>query len=1056
MAYLISNASGNMCDGEGFSATVASGANYISCQNITQLSGASTMSFSFWAKKTSSTDVIAMGKLGVSGDTWGFYRGDGTLRVVLSRNTTVVYADYAIANDTDLHHYLVVFDGGGTGNAGRLKLYIDGSAITFDSFSGTVDTTLTTNTGAFAIGRFSDASTQTSAGSFAQVDVFTTALSSSDATTLYNSGAGLTDASGITGHLMGWRMREGAGATAYGYGLIKQNGTYTGTVTRSTGLIYDNTTKCFGVADATANGTLDSEAGTTAVTTSQLNSATFSPTAGTVIDAVAIKIATIGTSASGTFTVHLRNTTDSTNVASVTVNCTDLQYQTLNATSPGWAVFKFSSPYTTVSGKSYAIGLVSSVTSQITCYTNGTANNWSRMYRTTTTQCPKVADSIVVTGEHTGAGTYNAIDITGNNLEPIIWGSSSTSVVTSIAIGSRGKIKAPTSGGRNFFFGLTGQATTTPNSGLAIGNGGVLEIGTPSSPMDADTTFSIPLLVNTNVDTGVLLYNGGSIITGDAEKTRFTYLTADASAGATSITVNDATGWRVGDEIVPVSSTRTYSQTEKRTITSVSGNTIGVSALTNAHSGTAPTQCYVMNISRNGKIYGSSASLQGYVVFNQYPKELNIDGLELYWMGSGTTNKRGLDYQVINTQAGTANVKGVSTHDFIVTSSYGLLTGSSMNNTLFEDFMTYNVSAGCVVGATSGIDYTFNNIYACTLSSGVGVTLSDLGGTYSGNIYSSCAQSNNISFAEAIAGYKEFGTVISHSSTASGMLMTSGGLRDIKFAGVKSWRNGGTGITLSGQHNIDLGVVEVFGNTTDNILLSGACSDITIRGGYSNGDTTFSTTNGIRFSSQANQKGFKIMNFDMSTSTGIRTAHTNDINIATVVGVTIDMVYCKMGASVEVATPTNMSDASYISSQDHDQSAGSHKMWTSNAIWYSDSDSWKVVPSSATKKTKVIVPWQREIGSGATRTISADIRCSVSGDGAAYNGTRPRLVLLQNNSIGITDDTVLDTATASSDGAYETLTGTSPSASQKGGVEAIIDNISGTTGWVNIDNLSIV
>src|SRR5207248_10649656 len=56
--------------------------------------------------------------------------------------------------------------------------------------------------------------------------------------------------------------------------------------------------------------------------------------------------------------------------------------------------------------------------------------------------------------------------------------------------------------------------------------------------------------------------------------TTWTKLSATAAAGATSIQVLNAAGWRVGDEIVLASTDYDPRQAERRNIAAISGNTI--------------------------------------------------------------------------------------------------------------------------------------------------------------------------------------------------------------------------------------------------------------------------------------------------------------------------------------------------------------------------------------------------------------------------------------------------------------------------------------------------
>jgi hypothetical protein len=109
-----------------------------------------------------------------------------------------------------------------------------------------------------------------------------------------------------------------------------------------------------------------------------------------------------------------------------------------------------------------------------------------------------------------------------------------------------------------------------------------------------------------------------------APKTPWTHLAGSVNAGSTQITVQDATGWRTGDQIAVAPSelptgTNWYDHFDVVTIQSVAGNTLTVSpALTYAHpsvssqtftNGTLATRTYtpeVPNLTRTGRSEGRS------------------------------------------------------------------------------------------------------------------------------------------------------------------------------------------------------------------------------------------------------------------------------------------------------------------------------------------------------------------------------------------------------------------------------------------------------------------
>jgi len=138
--------------------------------------------------------------------------------------------------------------------------------------------------------------------------------------------------------------------------------------------------------------------------------------------------------------------------------------------------------------------------------------------------------------------------------------------------------------------------STTANTDLTLkgtlinsGTAAVWRRGTIASPMPAGITS----IIRTNYS-AVLANNkynitvGGSARFGEwsecgATRNRQFYVAAAISAGATSITVSDATGFKVGDIIFLEATNTTAAEREHRVLTSVAGNVVGwTTGLTNA------------------------------------------------------------------------------------------------------------------------------------------------------------------------------------------------------------------------------------------------------------------------------------------------------------------------------------------------------------------------------------------------------------------------------------------------------------------------------------------
>lgn len=1056
MATLFSISSGNMTDGTFPSVACNVGGNHFITFADIALDGATTFTISGWVKKQTGTNIAIVGSKGTS-TTNQFYLAfeNGRVRCNVS-NTANTYGDYTMSNDTSWHFLSMVYDGGGATNADRLKLYVDGTNQTL-TFTGTIPSTAGTNANPFDVARYYPSGAATYGDQFcSHVTVHSNALSSSDISTLYNSGSGVKDASVVGTLLHGWLLNEGSGTLAYDYAPSANNtlvsrvdGSLTGATWDLTTGVVTSGTACFAVATLVNT---DSEASSYTVTTTPTNLSTFSAS-GAVIQGVNLHIASVAVAPTGTFTVVLRNVTDSVDERTVTVNVADLPYNPATSGTRLWTFFKFSSNYTGVAGKNYAIRVSTSSASQISLYgTASGATSVSAYYTTNTKQLPMALDRLLICGEYTGQGTGSNHVIVTNDFTPKTYGQTSTTVSNHIA--GRGRLQIANVANKRHFFRQKGEVWFD-------GGGGIEAITSPESTCYNTWDFDI----NSNVDGGFICKTesvGGD--TGAYEIPAFkTTLTADASAGATSITVGSTSGWKAGDELAFGSSTRTFSQFEKRTISSVDSATTATltSGLTNAHSGTSPANTEVFHLTRNFKIGGESSSLQAFLDVTQYAKNFTWRGVEFYNMGSATTSKRGID---VKTGYSTyeCNFIGCSFRDFVVASSCINVSGASHDRIRFEDCVAYNFPTNIgLFGATTGESNYIVNFGCMGTGNGVGLTFSDVSWIFQGDNVISSTGGNGMALNEA--GGKigmSSGTLRIGNTAAMGLTITNSA-RDGVLPTITSWRNSGVGINIASVYNVKIPLGYLFGNTTDNIALAGSASGIYFSGGYLNGDSTFSTTNGVRNSNAAVLANIRFDKTEFSTSSGILTAHTNDINIGSVSTWIATLNHCKLGASTEVSGNNNLDALSYIASKNHDQVTDSTKIWSGAGIETSDTtifdsgNSMRITPAKSNTKYVTEVG-KIVINSGETPTVSLKVRTSVVGDGAAHNGNRARLILKANPALGssFNSDIICDTATASSDGAWETLTYTFSGVTGNGIALFLIDT-DGTSGWVSYDTFTV-
>lgn len=145
--------------------------------------------------------------------------------------------------------------------------------------------------------------------------------------------------------------------------------------------------------------------------------------------------------------------------------------------------------------------------------------------------------------------------------------------------------------GGGFVVRGTLKASRTVNSSLAIRAnvnvaqaGAGIDYGTNTDPIPQGVTAE--LILNASATPASNKYQIQQTVNGvffrfcGAPKTRNAFLTAPVSAGATSIQVTNASGWVVGDSLFLEQPTTDVAQVQTVTITSISGTTIGVSAIT--------------------------------------------------------------------------------------------------------------------------------------------------------------------------------------------------------------------------------------------------------------------------------------------------------------------------------------------------------------------------------------------------------------------------------------------------------------------------------------------
>lgn len=802
----------------------------------------------------------------------------------------------------------------------------------------------------------------------------------------------------------------------------------------------------WGLVDPTSYN--NSETTTTALTTAY--QASSGATTGVItVDGVALKLS-VRTGITGTLSVHLAIAGVEVPGTLVTINTADLPVSATADLNGGWIFFKFASPVTLAGATSYTVEAKTSSSAQVSLFSTS-GSNWSRALVTTTTGAPVAGDDVIIGGEYTGAGTSNSFTITMDETGSTDYGANSTSLVTpAIAICAKSTLAFGSTASTNYNLKISGH--------LIIYSGGTFNMGTIATPIPRTGSAVVQFDCGANVDFGLTprnlsTWNSQGLSRTSGKTIYSAKLNADAAANATTLNIDTDTGWLSGDSIAVATTTRTASQCESGTL---NGNA-GASSLTvngfagtgggvaNAHSGTSPTQAEVILLTRNVRVIGASISLQAFIDIKA-TANVDCDWTEFKWLGSATANKRGIDSA--NT-TGSVSFQYCSIRDFGVASSVGFNATGTTGGFTFSNNTMFSVKGNAfMVAGTSAAWTADSNFFIYDNAGGLsGINLSDLGGTFTNNTIVGWTTGMVMNESAVIAG--TFSNLTIHGCSGLGLQILAG---MITITTLALWRCNSSGFQASSAGEIIIDGSNFFGNLNNNIFISGTAKLVFLNIN-SNGDSAFATTNGINIQpGTAAEVICQSGNF--STASGIKTAHTNDLNMSAGF-LRMFLNNTILAASTELTGQTTLSPSSFISSQKHDQTAGSHKTWKrygtliiETTTVHTGSQSLKMTPNNASYKLEsgsFLIP----VASGQTLTPTVFVY-----EDGSYNGNRCRLILKRNDSIGITADTVIATHVGVHDAAWEALSGTTASASADGVMEFIID-CDGTAGNAFIDSFRV-
>src|SRR5687768_12160774 len=233
---------------------------------------------------------------------------------------------------------------------------------------------------------------------------------------------------------------------------------------------------------------------------------------------------------------------------------------------------------------------------------------------------------------------------------------------------------------------------------------GELAIGTEAKPHARKATITLTDNVKgENIMAGMgdrgIMISGGTLNLHGSTTNTWTKLSATANAGATSIQVLDAKGWRVGDEIVLASTDFDPRQAERRMIAAIRGNNITLDKkLDYMHFGKitfdVDQRGEVGLLTRNIKIQASEDAAQSYFgghIMAMPRSKMFVSGVELNRMGQHMTLARyPIHWHLVGDAMG-QYIKNASIHD-----TYNrCVTVHGTNFLRVENNVTYNIVGHC-------------------------------------------------------------------------------------------------------------------------------------------------------------------------------------------------------------------------------------------------------------------------------------------------------------------------------------------------------------------------
>jgi hypothetical protein len=816
---------------------------------------------------------------------------------------------------------------------------------------------------------------------------------------------------------------------------------------------------------AHATGLLDSQAGNSAVPTGAGGtSAAFTPDAVT-IDGVAVKVASRVTSPSGTLTIDLVQGGVQVAGTAVVINVSDLPscVDTPSTTFGciGWTFLKFAAPVALAAATAYNVRAIASVASEVNLFRDATANNWSRLLRVSTAAAaaPVAGDRFFVLGEWTGAGALTSRAVTMDSTAATDFGDGVITGVPSVGISKGGTLSFGVVAATAYILQINGR--------LEVWAGGVLEMGTAAAPTPVDSSHTLQFNAGADAQMGVSCF--GTFTREGVARTAgkdvfWTKLNTDEAAGQTVLGVAADTGWLNADVIAIASTSRTSTQAESRVLNGNAGaTTVTVTAgLTNAHSGTSPTEAEVILLTRNNVLKSVAAA---HMIFCRMFEDSVI---RWRWAQTAYCSSTQTAYQFASehqtTSAGSFDVQYCSFHAF-----EGPVSLTKAGLTAWVGTFSYNVAYDvCNVAASGGVDFSATSTGAWSIRGNVlllcgnsglgGFLFRSFSGIFTDNICASCPGYGVYILTTVGAPYMLAATWSSneaHSNGVGGFRIA--GLSGFTVNGGRAWRNQVTGLEITASNTpadqVTVKNCDAFGNGSRNLWISSAqVGLVRLRSCSVESDAAYTTPRGVELA--ANYWGPLYLE---SCTFGQTLGHTTaDVYFQTGGNLLheVFLINTVLASATEFGNITSLGGRSAIHHQRVDGVTGVHKTYfpalgtvsLDTTEFRTLAPSQKLAPVGATSVMRLqTARKQANVALGNRVSLEVYILKNV-----AYAGSAPRLVFCANGAIGNPDDTELAVSVEAA-GAYERLSGITDVVTEDGVAEFLVE-ADGSAGAVWVDD----